>query len=162
MQCFLLKYKIIGMGLAYTKRVGAYTSEYDILLCFSRPRSFLPSKQSVWNPIFKFRSILSKKLCGFQESVHKTMDTVSPKEYSCNIHVNNTVVSRARAHCKSTWRVYFQNALATFRQFFFLTKLKSNLYKSVWVEQDKFYIDLIFSFLTLDRYNFYLNIMTRS
>ena len=33
---------------------------------------------------------------------------------------------------------------------YFFTKLNSILYKSVWVEQDKFYIDLLFSFLTLD------------
>ena len=40
-----------------------------------------------------------------------------------------------------------------------LTKLKQIFQKSVWVEHDKFYIDLLFSFITLDRYNFYLDIV---
>ena len=38
---------------------------------------------------------------------------------------------------------------------FFLTKLKSISRTSVWLEIDGFHIDLIFSYITLDRYNFY-------
>ena len=41
-----------------------------------------PSKHRVWNPNFLFRSILSKKLWGLHDSVHKTIETVSPKLYN--------------------------------------------------------------------------------